>query len=79
MTMDYSPWSKGKFGRFEGSNISKTREVNRLNFSMTMDYIEREIWSFLTVAIYLKPKRSHSPKFVCMLVTCVYTFMNFLS
>ena len=49
---------------------------------MTMDYSpwsEREIWLFLKVAISPKPKRSRPPKLVCMLVTCVYTCMNFLS
>ena len=50
---------------------------------MTMDnnspWSEREIWPFLKVAISPKPEKSHSPKLVYMLVTCVYTCMNFLS
>ena len=25
--MDYSPWSKGKIDRFEGSSISETKKV----------------------------------------------------
>ena len=47
-----------------------------------MDYSpwsEREIWPFLKVAISPKPKRSHLSKLVCMLDTCVYNCMNFLS
>ena len=53
-----------------------------MNFLMTMDYSpwsEREIWPFLKVAIFPKPNRSHPPKLVYMLVTCVYTCVNFLS
>ena len=34
---------------------------------------------FYRVAISLKLKRSHTPKLVCLLVTCVDTCMNFLS
>ena len=41
--------------------------------------VEREIWQFLKVAISLKPKRSCSPKLVCMYVTSTPTCMNFLS
>ena len=36
---------------------------------MTMDYspwLEREIWSFLKVAVSPKPVRSCPPKLVCM-------------
>ena len=47
-----------------------------------MDYspwVEREIWSFLKVAISPKPKRSRPPKLVCMHVTSTSTCMNFLS
>ena len=40
---------------------------------------ERENWLFLKVAISPKPEKSHSPNLVYMLVTCVYTCMNFLS
>ena len=42
---------------------------------MTMDYspwVEREIWSFLKVAISPKPKRARPPKLVWMHVTCLY-------
>ena len=49
---------------------------------MAMDYSplsERENWLFLKVAISPKPEKSHSPNLVYMLVTCVYTCMNFLS
>ena len=55
---------------------------NRLNFLTTMDYspwVEREIWSFLKVAISPKPERSHSPKLLCMYDTSTPTCMNFLS
>ena len=40
---------------------------------------EREIWSFLKVAVSPKPKRSRSPKLVRMHLTSIYSCMNFLS
>ena len=49
---------------------------------MTMDYSpwsEREIWSFLKVTVTPNPKRSRSPKLVCMHLTSIYSCMNFLS
>ena len=49
---------------------------------MTMDYSpwsEREIWPFLKVAISLKPKKPRPPKLVCMHLTSIPTYMNFLS
>ena len=47
-----------------------------------MDYSpcpEREIWSFLKVAISRKPERSHTSKLVYMHYTSIPTCMNFLS
>ena len=41
--------------------------------------VGKEIWPFLKVAISPKPEKSHSLKLVYMLVTCVYTCINFLS
>ena len=58
-------------------------DSDRLNFLMTMDYspwVEREIWSFLKVAVSPKPKRPHPPKLVWH--ECWYqspTCMNFLT
>ena len=49
---------------------------------MTMDYspwVERENWPFLRVAVSLKPEGSRPPKLVCMYVTSIPIFMNFLS
>ena len=49
---------------------------------MTMDYspwVEREIWPFLRVAVSPKPERSRPPKLVCMHVTSILTYINFLS
>ena len=40
---------------------------------------EREIWSFLKIAVSPKPKRHHPPKLVCMHVTSIHTCMNFFS
>ena len=54
----------------------------QLNFLMTMDYSpwsEREIWPFLRVVVSPKPKKLRPPKLVCMHVTSVHTFINFLS
>ena len=48
---------------------------------MTMDYspwVEREIWSFLKVAVSPKSERPQPPKLVCMHVTSIPTCMNFL-
>ena len=48
---------------------------------MTMDYspwVEREIWSFLKVAVSLKSEKPRPPKLVCMQVTSIPTCMNFL-
>ena len=43
-------------------------QFDRLNFLMTMDYYspwsEREIWSFLKVAVSPKPEKSRPPKLV---------------
>ena len=47
-----------------------------------MDYSpwsEREIWSFLKVAISPKPEKPHPPKLVCMHLTSTSTCMNFFS
>ena len=49
---------------------------------MTMDYSpwsEREIWSFLKVVVSPKPKRSRLLKLVCVHLTSIYSWMNFLS
>ena len=49
---------------------------------MIMDYspwVEREIWPFLKVAVSPKQERSHPPKLVCMHVTSIPTYMNFLN
>ena len=51
---------------------------------MTMDYnssswSERENWPFLKVAVSPKLERHCPPKLVCMLVTSIFTCMNFLS
>ena len=49
---------------------------------MTMDYSpwsEREIWSFLKVAISPKPEWRHPSKLVCMHNTLTSTCMIFLS
>ena len=49
---------------------------------MTMDYspwVEREIWSFLRVAVSPELERSRPPKLVCMYVTSTPICMNFLS
>ena len=40
---------------------------------------EKEIWSFLKVAISLKPEWRHPSKLVCMHNTLSSTCMNFLS
>ena len=52
-------------------------------FLMTMDYnspwSEREIWSFLKVAISPKPKWQNPSKLVCMHNILTFTCMNFLS
>ena len=49
---------------------------------MTMDYSpwsEREIWSFLNVAVSPKSERLRPPKLVCMDLTSIYSCMNFLN
>ena len=49
---------------------------------MTLDYSpwsEREIWPFLRVAVSPKPEGSRPPKLVCMHLTSIPTYMNFLS
>ena len=49
---------------------------------MTMDsspWVEREIWSFLKVAVSPKPKRSHPPKLVHMHNSSILTCINLLS
>ena len=49
---------------------------------MTMDYspwVEREIWPFLRVAVSPKPERPRPSKLVCMHVTSIPTYMNFLN
>ena len=50
-----------------------------LKFLMTYSpWVEREIWSFLKVAISPKLERSRPPKLVCMNLTLIPTCMNFL-
>ena len=49
---------------------------------MTMDYspwVERENWPFLRVVVSPKPERPHPPNLVCMHVTSIPTYMNFLN
>ena len=55
-------------------------DSDQLNFLMTMDYSpwSREIWPFLRVAVFPKPKRLCPPKSVCMHLTSIPTCMNFL-
>ena len=48
-------------------------------FYYYIPWVEREIWSFLKVAVSLKSERPRPPKLVCMHVTSIPTCMNFLS
>ena len=53
-----------------------------IEFFDDMDYSpwsERDIWSFLKVAVSPKPEKSRPPKLVCMYMTSIYSCMNFLS
>ena len=41
--------------------------------------VRRRNWPFLRVAVSLKPESHRPPKLVCMLVTSIFTCLNFLS
>ena len=61
------------------NEIGKEEQEKKSSY---MDYSpcsEREIWTFLKLAISLKPERPRPPKLVCMHLTSIHSCMNFLS